>query len=225
MPTSEYTQYEYERDFKSKKRIQENALDRALDTRKFEIELYWKRAAYFWTFIGAVFAGFIAVQAANIDLKTKTDLSVILACLGSVFSFAWILVNRGSKYWQENWEKHVDMLEDEISGPLYKVILTRYGSDVDFTENLLTGTSPFSVSKINQLISCYILFIWFFLVLYALPPFDFSADINYLYSSIILGSIISCFLIFKYSGSYQGGYWIKATIRTTTIPVGKVSEP
>ena len=34
------------------------ALAYALDIRKFEIELYWKRATYFWGFIAAAFAGY-----------------------------------------------------------------------------------------------------------------------------------------------------------------------
>ena len=38
------------------------ALDIALDTRKFEIELYWKRANYFVIIIGAIFIGFYTVE-------------------------------------------------------------------------------------------------------------------------------------------------------------------
>ena len=34
----------------------EKALEYALETRKFEIELYWERAKYFWAFIAASFA-------------------------------------------------------------------------------------------------------------------------------------------------------------------------
>lgn len=34
------------------------ALALALDIRKFEIDLYWKRATYFWAFIAAAFAGY-----------------------------------------------------------------------------------------------------------------------------------------------------------------------
>lgn len=34
------------------------ALKMALDTRKFEIELYWKRATYFWAFIALAFGAF-----------------------------------------------------------------------------------------------------------------------------------------------------------------------
>jgi len=40
----------------------EKALNLALDIRKFEIELYWKRATYFWTFIGAALAGYALVD-------------------------------------------------------------------------------------------------------------------------------------------------------------------
>lgn len=39
----------------------EKALELALDIRKFEIELYWKRATYFWTFIAAAFGGYAVI--------------------------------------------------------------------------------------------------------------------------------------------------------------------
>lgn len=76
------------------------ALERALDIRKFEIDLYWKRATYFWAFIAAALTGFVIVQASS--SSNKTDLSVLLSNLGIAFSFAWLCVNRGSKQWQEN---------------------------------------------------------------------------------------------------------------------------
>src|SRR5690554_293970 len=103
-------------------------------------------------------------------------MSVILSCLGVVFSFAWFCVNRGSKYWQENWEKHVDVLEDEVTGPLYKVVLSRnpHASKADKFRNLLTGPSPLSVSKINQLISLYVTVLWCALLIYSLPEFSFA---------------------------------------------------
>lgn len=64
------------------------ALKEARDNRKFEIELYWKRATYFWTFIAAAFTGFFLLQADN-----NFDLTYALACLGFIFSLAWHLVN------------------------------------------------------------------------------------------------------------------------------------
>ncbi|WP_442906362.1 RipA family octameric membrane protein [Halomonas sp. MES3-P3E] len=39
--------------------------------------------------------------------------------------FPWFCANRGSKFWQKNWEKHVGQLEDKVTGPLYKIILAR----------------------------------------------------------------------------------------------------
>ncbi|WP_333653981.1 RipA family octameric membrane protein [Dissulfurispira sp.] len=100
------------------------ALDHALDIRKFEIELYWKRAAYFWTLIAAAFAGYFAILGSE-HLKNKEYLAYIVGSIGLLFTWAWFLVNRGSKYWQENWENHVDMLEDKFTGPLYKTVLHR----------------------------------------------------------------------------------------------------
>jgi hypothetical protein len=136
---------EYLKLFKNKEK---EALKHALDIRKFEIELYWKRATYFWTFIGASFAGYFAIQ----NLTNNKDLSIIISCLGIIFSLSWVFVNKGSKHWQENWENHVDLLEDKIVGPLYKTVLTRPKKNHTFV-NLLVGPSGFSVSKINQLIS------------------------------------------------------------------------
>ena len=95
---------------------QEEALKCALDIRKFEIELYWKRATYFWTLIAASFAGYFALQ--SVDLAKRNEPSIfIITCIGFVLSFAWYLVNRGSKYWQENWERHVDVLAEKVIAP------------------------------------------------------------------------------------------------------------
>ena len=46
----------------------EEALKIALDTRKFEIELYWKRASYFWLFIGAVFVAYFSTLKSDSSL-------------------------------------------------------------------------------------------------------------------------------------------------------------
>jgi hypothetical protein len=50
---------DYGRAFEDKEKSKK-ALDIALDTRKFEISLYWQRAAYFWALIAAAFAGYFA---------------------------------------------------------------------------------------------------------------------------------------------------------------------
>lgn len=139
------------------------ALTYALDIRKFEIELYWKRATYFWALIAAAFAGYA------LTYKTVSDhepwLSILFSALGLVFSFAWYLVNRGSKFWQNNWERHVDLLEEMTLGPLYKVI-----AEDTSAGNPLTSPGQFSVTKLNQILSVFVTVVWILLFVRSLLP-------------------------------------------------------
>ena len=189
--TKEISPEEYAEAFKDKEAA---ALEHALDIRKFEIDIYWKRATYFWTFIGATFAGFLAIQASS--APNKQDLAVILSCLGVVFSFAWVCVNRGRKFWQENWEKHVDVLEDTVTGPLYKIVMSRnkINKFSDKAVHLITGPSSISVSKVNQIISIYVFILWVALFFYSLPKFSSQAPVNWFYIIIISLSVLACVL-------------------------------
>ena len=137
-------------------KIRSAALAEARDNRKFEIELYWKRAAYFWTFIAATFAGYFVVAKQPTDVTT----SFVIASLGLVFSLAWFFVNRGSKYWQQNWETHVDLLEDAVAGPIYKTVV----QPRKYLFWKFSDPYPFSVSKINQLLSLFVVFVWLLLI-------------------------------------------------------------
>ena len=63
----------------------EIALEIALDTRKFEIELYWKRTGYFVLFIGAVFVGYYKTLQTDefiIGKYQKEWLLLLLSSLG-----------------------------------------------------------------------------------------------------------------------------------------------
>jgi len=212
--TDELTPEEYEKAFDGK---EPEALEQALDIRKFEIELYWKRATYFWTFIGASLAGFIAIQAS--DFANKQDLAIILASLGLVFSFAWFCANRGSKFWQENWEKHVDQLEDKVTGPLYKIILARNkpASIWEKFVDVVTGPGRISVSKINQLISLYVCLLWIVLLGYSLPEFTIDKSVNWFYVLIIGLSICTCLSFLWLGRSYGGGYFHTAQRRKSRV--------
>lgn len=216
MPNEPLSQEEYLNTFSGNKR--EKALNIALDIRKFEIELYWKRATYFWTFIAAALAAFGAIQASSI--ANKYDLSVILSCLGIVFSFGWLAVNRGSKHWQENWENHVDMLEDEEVGPIYKVIITRSppSGAKEWIQHSITGPSQISASKINQIISIYVSILWIGLFFYSLPKFNLDASIHWGYVSIITFTALTCIAFFyKIGATYKDGFKHNATKRTSHI--------
>jgi hypothetical protein len=168
------------------------ALNNALDIRKFEIGLYWQRGAYFWALIAAAFAGYFAILSSE-HLEDKEYLAFVVGCIGALFTWAWFLVNRGSKYWQENWENHVDMLEDEVTGPLYKTILHRSPPE-NFIE-YISGPAPISVSKINQWVSSFTLCIWIALVWHALPPFKLSAQISVRHILIIVVTVGFGFLM------------------------------
>jgi hypothetical protein len=165
------------------------ALAFALDIRKFEIELYWKRATYFWAFIAAAFAGY-ALTYKN-SSEHEPWLSLLFSSLGLVFSFTWYLVNRGSKYWQNNWERHVDLLEDITLGPLYKVVAEDVGN-----KNPLTAAGPFSVSKLNQILSAFVTSIWVLLFIKSLFPISNELSVDVCKIAITLLTVVAIFLLY-----------------------------
>lgn len=131
---------------RSKEEI-EASYNKAWEAKNFEIENYWKRAAYFWAFQVASFAGYFTVLGSLAYSKNPQVLYFVI-CIGFITSLAWALINKGSKTWQRHWEKHVDMLEDQITGPLYKIVTTN---------------RTYSVSKINEIVSRFFVFTWFIL--------------------------------------------------------------
>jgi hypothetical protein len=97
----------------------EAALKRSHEIRQFEIELYWKRATYFWVLQAAVFTALGLIW--KDDAKQIPEIvPVALAALGLLTAAAGWFSAQGSKFWQENWERHIDMLEDEFEGKLHK---------------------------------------------------------------------------------------------------------
>jgi formate hydrogenlyase subunit 3/multisubunit Na+/H+ antiporter MnhD subunit len=174
------------------------AYDLALEIRKFEIELYWKRATYFWTLIAATFAGYFALASTKSD--AQHPLLVFLAsCIGLVLSTGWYLVNRGSKYWQQNWERHVDSLEDEFVGPLYKTTI----SNQLFPWWKLSGGYPFSVSRLNQLISLFIALVWLGISISSFPRLRIPACLNAA-APYVLGALTLFFVCVLIWGGRSG---------------------
>ncbi|GMO56420.1 MAG: hypothetical protein Ta2A_01620 [Treponemataceae bacterium] len=117
--------------------------EKAWESKQFEIENYWKCAHYFWLFQAAAFAAyFVAVS--------HTEVLYAVIAIGFITGLAWVLTNIGSKQWQENWEMHVNKLEDYVTGPLYKIG---------------TNSRTYSVSKINLLVSLFVTIVWVFLAI------------------------------------------------------------
>lgn len=139
------------------------AYQKAHDLRKFEIELYWKRALYFWGFEAAFMLAFGKICTESPFTNYQHFLLSIISLLAFCFSCLWLLAQEGAKRWQENWEFHIDMLEESISGNLYKTVLHKNNTVHNF----------YSVSKINKAI-CF-LFIILWAVLFV-PPCAFTTE-------------------------------------------------
>lgn len=131
----------------------------AMDVRKFEIELYWKRATYFWAFIVVAFGAYGATLSARyMDPLTRSNALFAAASIGTVLSLAMYYVTLGSKFWQRNWEYQVDLLEDAAVGPLYKHVFSKAEGKRSFT-----SAYPYSVSNINSILAVF--FFWLFLMI------------------------------------------------------------
>ena len=133
--------------------IRKNAFQKAWEMRNFEIDKFWQRSAFFWGLIAIIFTGYITIVTGD-SYETKKGMYIdyYLILLGIIFSVAWLLVIRGNKRWQDNWEKHIEYLEQEITGPLYRTLFS-------------TGKNFYSVSKMNHITAFVVIIIWCLLLL------------------------------------------------------------
>jgi hypothetical protein len=184
-PPTEMTHEEYLTRFPPK--VREEALKQALDIRKFEIELYWKRGTYFWTLIGAAFAGFVILEKEH-----QFFASHLVTCLGFLFSLAWYLVNRGSSAWQRNWEAHVDLLEDDITGPLYKTVL-EIGH---YRLRDVSGAYWFSPSRVNSILSLAMLMVWIILLTRSQLHFSNTTPDRPAGLALTIGAVLTATMLF-----------------------------
>lgn len=157
------------------------ALRTAHDIRKFEIDLFWRRGTYYWAFILAAFTAHFALigmlfengTCRKFKLEDFCNLSgmalfalAVTAMFCFIFSFSWVLVNKGSKFWQENWERHIFNMEDEVLGRLYKTYLNTKVKE-DFNPCPLScAPYDYSVTKVTMLTSITLCVFTFALTLF-----------------------------------------------------------
>lgn len=148
------------------------------DTRKFEIELFWRRSLFFWGFIASAFAflGFF---------YSERGLSLVISGFGLIGSLSWTLANRGSKYWFENWEKKVRKSENEITGklfgdpepePKYESLLKT------IWHGKIWDRRRYSVSKLAIALSDYVTILWiliFINILLGILGFPYPVALRY----------------------------------------------
>jgi hypothetical protein len=137
----------------------------AIETRNFEIELYWKRSLFFWGFIATAFIGY-----GSLIVGKQPNLAFAVACFGVICSLCWTLVNRGSKYWQEHWEAKVTDFECKLGD----IDLFRAEDKLDDTKSKWLGAKKFSVSRISIALSDFTLVVWSGLVIERLLNLLFS---------------------------------------------------
>jgi hypothetical protein len=152
----------------------------ALATRNFEIELFWKRSAFFWAFIASAFVGFAALH------KDNSGYALIIAVFGLVCSFTWTLTNRGSKYWHEAWEQKLSRLEKSLGNDLF------FGIEPEIKGGFLSGRR-FSPSKLAIGLSDFTCLVWGLIVFREMTQ-DLSAInccFQFLYHTRIIVTLFS----------------------------------
>ena len=194
----------------------QKAFELAHDVRKFEIGLFWRRGTYYWAFILATFTAYFAVinkmtgckdfsfsTMSNLPWLSKIAL-LLISFLAFFFCLSWALVNKGSKFWQKNWEAHIDMLEDDFSGKLYKTFLN---TESDGFEKCPFSKKAYdySVTKITMLGSIVLTCVSFLLILFHIVllfyknirQWDFSDCIPILITIafLVLGIFVVCELL------------------------------
>ncbi len=171
---------------------QSAAFQLALKNRESEIDLYWRRTTYFWTLSAAVLAGYFGLTSIKTPATVSPNAALGVACFGFIISLAWFFVNKGSKYWQENWENHVVSLANPEVGSLFQKIMHRPAT-APKNKTLAhivyffrpTEPKPISVTKINQWVSLYTVIIWAVIIVQGYPAMQhlwrsFSPECQYL---------------------------------------------
>lgn len=128
------------------------AFDIAHENRKLEISLFWQRSLFFWGFVASALVGYGAAYGKS------TILSSFLALFGFVCSVVWTSGNRGSKYWQQYWEKKVNFYQHYTTGNIF---YDRIPHHPRIWENY--APRRISVSKLTMALSDYMVILWFIL--------------------------------------------------------------
>lgn len=110
-----------------------------LDTRNFEIALFWQRSNYFLVLNSALAIGFFNLQ--------KQEYALLLAFLGILVSMFWYRVNLGSKYWQSRWEHRLSLIENQIAPDLKCFAATPDIIKNDVRESISTHTKKSLLHK------------------------------------------------------------------------------
>lgn len=172
------------------------AFQTALQTREFEINLFWKRALFFWGFISVGFVAYWRVVESIYgkngfpDSDTLKIPLIAISVVINLFCLFFHLANKGSKYWQENWEAHIALLEPRVMGDLFMTTIKKDETCffVTFLKSLFCPAFlyDFSVSKLTTFVSLIMVIASWGMVFYSIYIyFD-----NLLFAFIGIGVLI-----------------------------------
>jgi len=171
----------------------EEMLRLAADVRKFEIERLWQRSLVFWGFIGAAFVAYAEL------LEKEGRGALAVGCFGLICSLAWSFQNRGSKYWQEAWEKKVAVLECDVLG----ANLFSNTEPPDYAG--FWGAARYSVTRLLTALSDFTVAIWVLLVAIA-GNLDINASLDPTALAVVAGTLAYALFIALGTRSWPRGH-------------------
>lgn len=171
----------------------------AVETRKLEIELFWRRGVYFTAFLSILFVAYHAYSDRYI-------FQMFVAAIGFIFSLIWLLQTWGSKYWHEAWEQKVERIEKKIM-EINKLEEGTFDIFNPLNEEkrksqkcCLMRSHRYSPSKLAIAVSLLFLFAW--LVFWAIPLVKFFPECyryisSYKYKAFIVTGVSLIIFIFS----------------------------
>ncbi len=81
----------------------------AMKNREFELQIFWQRLLFFVGFLAS-----ILVALTQDKVLDDPWLQTLLCCAGILVSLSFWFVINAAKYWSENWESKVKILEEKL---------------------------------------------------------------------------------------------------------------
>ena len=124
---------------------------------------------------------------------------LFFSALGFFLCICWLFSSYGSKHWQENWENHINLLEDCVVGLLYKIFQRR----------------SISVAKVNLAIGWAVSFLSFMLFCFETIMFlkGFKLPIAWFITGLCLALLIFTVLLVVLGMYVTGNAQDSVTIR------------
>lgn len=155
-------------------KLRKEALANAIARCDNEHELVWRKATFFWALFAVVFASYgvalKSLESHTYDSITSSTFLVCIASLGIYTATAWVYVLKSARFWYKCYERHIQYLEDEHQGKLYKTFSHLY--PFGWLDKIM-GFNPISSSKVEQQLGILITGFWALVLVKSFSIFHF----------------------------------------------------